>query len=64
VLHYHVLFAGVSDLRPHDCARIWNDLAGFARIEPIRDTTAVLRYLSKDVHRGGELEFEPRMRAP
>jgi hypothetical protein len=64
VLHYHVLFAGVSDLRPHDCARIWNDLAGFARIEPIRDMTAVLRYLSKDVHRGGELEFEPRMRAP
>jgi hypothetical protein len=43
---------------------VWNDLAGFAKIEPIRDMAAVLRYLSKYVHRGGELEFEPRMRAP
>ena len=63
-VHYHVLFAGVSGLRPHDCARMWNDLGGLAEIQPIRNTAAALRYLTKDVLRGGELDVEPRMRAP
>lgn len=62
-VHYHVLLAGVSGLRPRACAEIWKKRAGFARIEPIRDMVAVLRYFSKDVLRGGELDFEPRMRA-
>jgi hypothetical protein len=63
-IHYHVLFAGVSGRRPHDCVRMWNDLAGSAQIEPIRDMTASLYYLTKYVHRGGKLDVEPRMRAP
>jgi hypothetical protein len=63
-LHYHVLFAGVCGLRPHDCVRMWKDLAGIAKIEPIRNMTASLYYLTKYVHRGGELDVEPRMRAP
>jgi hypothetical protein len=49
-LHYHVVFVGVSGLRPHDCARMWNDLVGIATIEPIRDTAASLHYLIKDLH--------------
>jgi hypothetical protein len=36
---------------------IWNELAGFARIEAIRDSTAVRRYVSKYVVKGGELEL-------
>ena len=63
-IHYHALFTGVSGLRPHDCAALWHKHAGFARIEAIRNTVAVLRYISKGVPRGGELDFEPRMRAP
>jgi hypothetical protein len=64
VIHYHALLAGVSGLQPRACAALWHTRAGFARIEPIRDPVAVRRYFSKDVLRGGELEFEPRMRAP
>jgi hypothetical protein len=63
-LHYHVLFAGISGLRPRDCAALWHTRAGFANIEPIRDLAAVLRYVSKFVLQGGELAFEPRMRPP
>jgi hypothetical protein len=64
VLHYHVLLAGVSGLRPRDCAALWQTRAGFANIEPIRDPVAALRYFSKRVLEGGELDFEPRMRPP
>jgi hypothetical protein len=63
-IHYHALLTGTSGLRPRDCAALWHTRAGFARIEPIRDTVAVLRYFGKYVLRGGELDFEPRMRMP
>jgi hypothetical protein len=64
VLHYHVLLAGVSGLRPRDCAALWYARAGLAKIELIRDTVAALRYFSKFVLQGGELAFEPRMQPP
>jgi hypothetical protein len=35
----------------------WDELAGYARIEPIRDRTAVRRYVSKYVVKGGELDL-------
>jgi hypothetical protein len=63
-LHYHVLLAGVSGQQPRDCAALWHTWAGFAKIEPIRDLTAVLRYVSKFILQGGELDLEPRMRPP
>ena len=63
VLHFHAVIAGVAGQRRSHWVQVWNDLAGYARIEPIRNTGAVLRYLSKYVRRGGELDFEPRMRA-
>jgi hypothetical protein len=35
----------------------WNELAGLARIEPIRDSQAVRRDVSKYVVKGGELDL-------
>jgi hypothetical protein len=64
VIHFHAVVAGIAGERPATWEQVWHDLAGYARIEPIRDTVAVLHYLTKYVRRGGELEFEPRMRAP
>ena len=63
VIHFHAVIAGVAGQRRSHWVKVWNDLAGYARIEPIRNMGAVLRYLSKYVRRGGELDFEPRMRA-
>jgi hypothetical protein len=57
VIHYHALFAGVHDLRRLTWMDTWNELAGFARIEAIRDTMAVRRYVSKYVVKGGELDL-------
>jgi hypothetical protein len=57
VIHYHALVAGVQDLRRLTWMDIWQELAGYARIEPIRDRTAVRRYVSKYVVKGGELDL-------
>jgi hypothetical protein len=35
----------------------WNDLAGYARIEPIDTAAAVVRYVSKYVVKGGEIDM-------
>jgi hypothetical protein len=48
---------GVQDLRRLTWMDIWQELAGYARIEPIRDRTAVRRYVSKYVVKGGELDL-------
>ena len=64
VIHFHAVVAGVAGQPRARWERVWGDLAGYARIEPIRNLGAVLRYLGKYVRRGGELDFEPRMRAP
>jgi hypothetical protein len=63
VIHFHAVLAGIAGKRPATWEKVWNSLAGCARIEPIRDTVAVLHSLTKYVCRGGELDFEPRMRA-
>jgi hypothetical protein len=52
VIHYHALVAGVQDLRRLTWMDIWNELAGYARIEAIKDPTAVRRYVSKYVVKG------------
>jgi hypothetical protein len=64
IIHFHAVIAGAAGEQPSTWEQVWDDLAGLAEIEPIRDMTAVLRYLTKYVHRGGELDVEPRMRAP
>ena len=35
----------------------WNELAGFARIEPIESPATVSRYVSKYVVKGGEIDM-------
>ena len=64
VIHFHAVIAGARGERPSVWEEVWDDLAGYGKIEPIRNTAAVLRYLSKYVGRGGEPEFEPRMGTP
>jgi hypothetical protein len=36
---------------------MWNELAGFARIEPIKRAELVQRYVSKYVIKGGEIDL-------
>jgi hypothetical protein len=57
VIHYHALMAGVQDLRRLMWMDRWNELAGFARIEPIESAAAVSRYVSKYVVKGGEIDM-------
>ena len=57
VIHYHALLAGVQELRRLSWMDLWNELAGYARIEPIRDGSVVRRYVSKYVVKGGELDL-------
>jgi len=57
VIHYHALLAGVQELRRLSWMDLWNELAGYARIEPIRDGSVVRRYVSKYVAKGGELDL-------
>ena len=35
----------------------WNELAGYARIEPPRDSSAVHSYVAKYVVKGGEIDI-------
>jgi hypothetical protein len=70
VIHFHSLLAGpglldlhrdswrqTDDKRWNELNEMWNSLAGFARIEPVRSGKAVARYVSKHVLRGGEIDF-------
>ena len=57
VIHYHALLAAVKDLRRLTWMDRWNELAGYARIEPVDCTAAVARYVSKYVVKGGEIDL-------
>jgi len=56
VLHFHVLLAGVCGLNPLPFILHWKELAGFAKIERLRDQKAAIRYILKYVGRGCDLE--------
>jgi hypothetical protein len=56
-IHYHVLLSGVGRLRRYTYERLWRELAGFARIERPRSRGRVLRYITKYVVKGGEIDF-------
>jgi hypothetical protein len=64
VIHYHALLAGVQDLRRLTWMDRWYDMAGIARIEPITTPDAVVRYVSKYVVKGGEIELSPNLVPP
>lgn len=59
VLHYHALIAGerLSELRRLTFMDKWDELAGYARIEPLRSSQAVYSYISKYVTKGGEIDI-------
>jgi hypothetical protein len=71
VLHFHVLLAdpGLVELLRHgwfkqdngrwgnELNEMWNELAGFARIEAIKQSELVTRYVSKYVVKGGEIDL-------
>jgi hypothetical protein len=57
VIHFHALLAGAGDVPRPSWTETWHELAGFAKIEPIESPAAVLRYVSKYVVRGGELDL-------
>jgi len=57
VIHMHALVSGVGDLSPLSFMARWHELSGFSKIEPIRNSLAVRRYVSKYVRKGGEIDI-------
>lgn len=59
VIHFHALIGGVGveDLRRLTYMDKWEDIAGFARIEPVKSSYAVRCYVSKYVLKDGEIEL-------
>lgn len=60
VLHFHALLGDTEDLN-NRARRLtwmdrWSDMAGFARIEDIKDRAAVDRYVTKYVVKGGQID--------
>ena len=66
VIHFHALLgsAGLSELRRVFWAKRWRDIAGFARIEPIRSGRHVRRYVAKYVTKGGEVDIGGPLKTP
>ena len=59
VVHFHALIGGdrLVELRRLTWMDKWDELAGFARIEPPRSSEAVRRYCAKYVIKGGEIDM-------
>lgn len=59
VIHYHALVGGngLVDVPRLPYMEEWNKLAGYARIEPPRDSGAVNAYCSKYIVKGGEIDI-------
>lgn len=65
VIHFHALMGAEQDL--NQVARrltwmdYWSEIAGFARIEAIRDNESALRYVTKYVVKDGEIELSTNL---
>lgn len=59
VLHFHALVGGlrVDELRRLSLMDLWNDIAGYARIEAPDSDLAVRRYCAKYVMKAGEVDL-------
>ena len=59
VIHFHALLGAdrLADLRRLSWMDEWNDIAGFARIEPPRNSEAVRDYCAKYVVKGGVIDL-------
>jgi len=56
-VHFHALLSGVGQLRRLTYMDIWDRIAGFARIERPRSQEFVMRYISKYVVKGGDIDL-------
>lgn len=65
VLHFHGLMGDVEDLnariRRLDCMDYWKEIAGFAKIEEVKNFDAVNRYVSKYVIKRGEIDLSENL---
>ena len=59
VIHFHALLGGdrLAELRRLSWMDEWNELAGYARIEPPRSSQAVRDYCAKYVVKGGVIDL-------
>ena len=59
VIHYHLLIGSekLPTLRRLDFMDKWNKIAGYARIQPLNRSQAVMRYVSKYATKAGEIEL-------
>jgi len=56
VPHYHALLGNVGTLAPRELQGRWSTLAGFAKINPVRDKNAAYTYCAKYVLKGGGID--------
>jgi len=64
VIHFHALFLNVKGLRRLSCMDLWNEIAGIARIEAVKDGLAARRYLTKYVSKEGEIDMGGALSKP
>jgi len=64
VIHFHALFADVKNLRRLSCMDRWDHIAGYSRVEAIKDKWAVRRYVCKYVMKEGEIELGGALSGP
>ncbi|MHB8425144.1 MAG: rolling circle replication-associated protein [Gammaproteobacteria bacterium] len=66
VLHYHALMSAVNDLDALTYRwywkNLWNDLAGFAMIDKIKDEVAAMKYVTKYVVKGGDIDVSENLK--
>jgi len=58
------MFGNVEGLRRLTCMDEWDKIAGFARIEAIKDKWAVRRYVTKYCLKEGEIELGGALSKP
>ena len=65
MIHFHALMGCPEDLNAIamriSWMRRWEQLAGFAQIEAIRDDKAVRQYVTKYVTKGGDIGFSKNL---
>ena len=56
-VHFHVLMSRVGNVRRLSMMDEWKDLAGWARIRPVKAQDRVRKYVSKYATKGGEIDL-------
>jgi len=64
VIHFHALFADVEGVRRLSWMDEWDHIAGYARIEAIKDKWRVRRYVTKYCLKEGEIELGGALSGP